>query len=150
MIGAATRFNKTPRNSDGQLVMPAAIEKKLPDSGRRLSTDTLMARVQIMAWTWSTTYYSILFRKQLQDKRKSSVRCLVHCATRTAHRLDGSSNVATTPIRFVFWLWVVCFRLFLLQLFHCCNRPRSPGITRSSAFTQSALSYFRGGWRCPA
>lgn len=48
MICAATRFDKTPRNSDGQLAIPAAIEKKLTER-RRLSTDTVMARVQTMA-----------------------------------------------------------------------------------------------------
>lgn len=66
MIGAATRFNKAPRNSDGQLAIPAAIEKKLTER-RRLSTDTVTAGVQTMAWTWSTTYYFV--RKQLQDKK---------------------------------------------------------------------------------
>ena len=45
MICAATRFNKTPRNSDGQLAIP---EKKLTER-RRLSTDTVTAGVQIMA-----------------------------------------------------------------------------------------------------
>ena len=87
--------------------------------------------------------HNLLFCSQTIAGQKTSVLCLVHSATRTTHRLDGSSNV-------VFWLWVVCFRLFLLQLFHCCNGPHSPDITRSSAFTQSALSYFRGRWRCPA